>query len=214
MTNKMSIEIITRRGKQLVSARELFEKFDVKERFSKWWNRTISYGFEEKVDYMVCTKKYAANQYSGKKDFVDYLITIDTAKEICMIQRSEIGRKFRQYFIECEKLYRERQSVEYQKIRAKSKVVRNDFTDTLKLHGCDKFYHYSNITRDMKRTFGITAKKENMSISELTKITASEYLAEAMLCNEQGYSEVSPVCVDASIAIANALINRKQKILA
>ncbi|MDY6153705.1 MAG: antA/AntB antirepressor family protein [Terrisporobacter sp.] len=37
----------------------------------------------------------------------DYIITIDMAKEICMIQRSDIGREFRKYFIECEKQLKE-----------------------------------------------------------------------------------------------------------
>ena len=37
----------------------------------------------------------------------DYVITIDMAKEICMIQRSDIGREFRKYFIECEKQLKE-----------------------------------------------------------------------------------------------------------
>ena len=37
----------------------------------------------------------------------DYIITIDMAKEICMIQRSDIGKEFRKYFIECEKQLKE-----------------------------------------------------------------------------------------------------------
>jgi anti-repressor protein len=58
MTNELSIEVITKRGSQLVSARKLYETLEGKERFSKWWNRMVSYGFKEGVDFMVCTKKY------------------------------------------------------------------------------------------------------------------------------------------------------------
>ena len=37
----------------------------------------------------------------------DYVITIDMAKEISMLQKSEVGREFRKYFIECEKQLKE-----------------------------------------------------------------------------------------------------------
>ena len=96
------------KGQQLVSARELHEKLILEEgkteRFSQWFNRHLQYGFEENVDYVVCKKIYAANQYGGEKELIDYAITIDMAKEICMLQKSDKGREFRKYFIECEKI--------------------------------------------------------------------------------------------------------------
>nr|DAZ68143.1 MAG TPA: antirepressor protein [Caudoviricetes sp.] len=96
-------------GEQLVSARYLHEALESKERFSKWFDRMLSYGFEKNVDFVVCTKKYAANQYGGEKELDDYALKLDMAKEICMIQRSEKGREFRKYFIEVEKAYRDLQ---------------------------------------------------------------------------------------------------------
>ena len=94
-------------GKQLVSARELHEKLILEEgkeeRFSQWFKRHLQYGFEENIDYAECKKIYAANQYGGKRELIDYAITIDMAKEICMLQKSDKGREFRKYFIECEK---------------------------------------------------------------------------------------------------------------
>ena len=95
------------KGQQLVSARELHEKLILEEgkeeRFSQWFKRHLQYGFEENVDYVVCKKIYAANQYGGERELQDYAITIDMAKEICMLQKSDKGREFRKYFIECEK---------------------------------------------------------------------------------------------------------------
>ena len=96
------------KGQQLVSARELHEKLILEEgkteRFSQWFNRHLQYSFEENIDYVVCKKIYAANQYGGEKELIDYAITIDMAKEICMLQKSDKGREFRKYFIECEKI--------------------------------------------------------------------------------------------------------------
>ena len=61
----------------------------------------------------------------------------------------------------------------------------------------------------MKKPLGITAKKNEMTKAEVMKITAAEYLAEAMLADEQGYKEVNPVCVEASTEIERILGNRK-----
>lgn len=94
--NKL-IEIKDENGKQTVSARELHQKLGVKTSFKDWIKRMIDYGFEEQKDFCSFLSKS-----SGGRPLREYAISIDMAKEICMIQRSEIGRKFRQYFIECE----------------------------------------------------------------------------------------------------------------
>lgn len=96
---KELIEITEHEGKKTVSARELHQKLEVKTSFAHWFKRMCEYGFKENIDYTVVKNDRGEN---GKFAGTEYYITIDMAKEICMIQRSEIGRKFRQYFIECE----------------------------------------------------------------------------------------------------------------
>ena len=98
------IKIREENGEQLVSARELYEFLGTTERFSSWFERYCKYGFEENIDYVVCKKIYAANQYGGEKELIDYAMTIEMAKETCMLQKSDKGREFRKYFIECEKI--------------------------------------------------------------------------------------------------------------
>lgn len=96
---KELIKITEQNGRQAVSARELHKFLESAERFSKWFERMISYGFIENIDYQGCTFWDAlANQ-----ELTDYALTIDTAKEISMLQRSEKGKQARQYFIDCEK---------------------------------------------------------------------------------------------------------------
>lgn len=95
-------------GKQLVSARELHKGLEIKTRFSIWFSRMIEYGFEENIDYIMDVQKRTTNNPKNPiTEFVDYIITLDMAKEISMIQRSELGKQFRQYFIECEKQLKE-----------------------------------------------------------------------------------------------------------
>lgn len=96
------IEIKSENGVETVSARELHEKLEVKSRFNDWFLRMREYGFRENDDYTAVTQKKVTAQ-GNESEFTEYFISLDMAKEICMIQRSEIGRKFRQYFIECEK---------------------------------------------------------------------------------------------------------------
>ena len=97
---KELIKITEQNGKRAVSARELHRFLEVTERFSNWFERQLQYGFIEGVDYHGCEVfNTLANQ-----TLTDYALTIDTAKEISMLQRTEKGKQARRYFIECEKL--------------------------------------------------------------------------------------------------------------
>lgn len=208
------IEVKTdKNGIQTVSARLLHEKLGIETKFADWIKRMIGYGFEENKDFTVVKngdgtvlKNENGRNENGQFASIDYFITLDMAKEICMLQRSEIGRKFRQYFIRCEKTL-----IEHLEIRNKSKIVRNDFTDTLKEHGYTKAHEYIQTTKQMKDTLGITVKKSEMNDRELSLITASELLAKGSITDEYGYHEVNPVCLDASEAVANFIAERKQK---
>jgi anti-repressor protein len=82
-----------------VSARELHDYLDASERYSSWIERMIQYGFSEGTDYIGCkTFNTLAHQ-----ELDDAQITIDMAKEICMLQRSEKGQIARKYFLQLEK---------------------------------------------------------------------------------------------------------------
>lgn len=98
----ISINIKEENGKQTVSARELHEKLGIESKFMDWFNRMLKYGFEEDRDYVAIAQKKETAQ-GNVSTFNEYYISIDMAKEICMIQRSDKGRQFRQYFIECER---------------------------------------------------------------------------------------------------------------
>lgn len=94
------IPISDNNGKKAVSARLLHDFLESKERFSAWTKRMFKYGFVEGTDFIGCSEFNAlANQ-----QLADYILTIDCAKEISMLQRSEKGKQARQYFIECEKI--------------------------------------------------------------------------------------------------------------
>lgn len=84
-----------------VSARELHDGLEVSERFQSWFNRQLQYGFEENSDYVGCKEFNTL----AKQELQDYQISIDMAKQICMLQRSEKGKQYRQYFLDLEKAW-------------------------------------------------------------------------------------------------------------
>ena len=81
-----------------VSGRELHDFLEVGTPYDKWMPRMCEYGFSAGNDFS--TKM---SESTGGRPSVDHIMTIDMAKEICMIQRTDKGKQARQYFIECEK---------------------------------------------------------------------------------------------------------------
>lgn len=96
-------------GQKLVSARELHEGLKVKSRFNDWITKRITkYGFEENQDFILVTqKKVTNNPKNPYTEQQDYIITVDMAKELCMVENNDLGRQFRKYFIEVEKQLKE-----------------------------------------------------------------------------------------------------------
>lgn len=85
-----------------LSARELHEYLEIETPFKKWFDRMCEYGFTEEIDFAEVMDKIVQNPKGGRPA-TDYQITLDMAKEIAMIQRSEKGKQVRQYFIQIEK---------------------------------------------------------------------------------------------------------------
>lgn len=86
-----------------VSARDLHTGLEIKSNFTTWFDRMCGYGFTE-LDYQKCFPNLESG-CNGGQNMVDYQISVDMAKQICMIQRSEKGRQYRQYFIDLEKAW-------------------------------------------------------------------------------------------------------------
>ena len=100
------IAITKQKGIQLVDARELHRRLKVQTSFNHWFNRRVlEYNFDENKDY------FTENQLLDKNDKkyphrprTEYFLTIDMAKEIAMVERTEVGKEIRNYFIEMERI--------------------------------------------------------------------------------------------------------------
>ena len=93
-----------------LSARELHEFLEIKTKYKDWFPRMCTYGFDENVDYRAMAQKRATAQ-GNETTYVDHEITLDMAKEIAMIQRSEKGKEVRQYFLELERRWNSPEAV-------------------------------------------------------------------------------------------------------
>ncbi|EER0796533.1 antA/AntB antirepressor family protein [Escherichia coli] len=94
----------------LVNARDLHGFLEVGKDFSNWIRARLNeYGFVENLDYILFSPNFAKTPGRRRKD---YHLTLDTAKELAMVERNEKGRQIRRYFIECEKKLRNIQPVQ------------------------------------------------------------------------------------------------------
>lgn len=164
ITKKINNETVN-----LISAREVWQRLKVKTKFADWIKSRIEkYEFIPNVDFIVSKKKETINTiYEGAKVAIEYYITIDMAKELCMLENNSIGREFRKFFIQCQKEL---------SLLAKQRYIqienRKDLTHTIKdiYTPNDRFYVYSNYTKLIyRKVFGFSEIKQIKKKFQLTE---------------------------------------------
>ena len=110
-------------GEPSVSGRELHEFLGVATPYDKWFPRMAEYGFTEGRDFSTYL-----SESTGGRPSTNHLLTIDMAKELAMIQRTERGKQARQYFIQVEKDYNSPEKIMARALRIAEKEL-----STLKL---------------------------------------------------------------------------------
>ena len=99
------IKITYQNEKPAVSARDLHEFLEVGADYRHWFPRMCEYGFTEGEDFNP-VKIDRVQEEGGRmvsRVVDDAILSIDMAKEICMIQRNEKGKQARQYFLALER---------------------------------------------------------------------------------------------------------------
>lgn len=108
MNNEL-IKVTVKNDQQLVSARELYKGLGIKRRFSAWWEQN-SNDFKENSDFqrvLISTPR----ENRGSIELQDYALTIDMAKQLCLLSRTKKGKEYREYLIEIEKKWNDPQNV-------------------------------------------------------------------------------------------------------
>lgn len=112
-------------GEPTVLGRDLHEFLGVKTLYKDWFPRMVEYGFTEGKDFNPLKNEQV--RFEGNREvtreLIDHLLTIDMAKEICMIQRTEVGKQARQYFIQVEKDYNSPEKIMARALRIAEKEL-------------------------------------------------------------------------------------------
>lgn len=190
---------LTEKGNQAVSARELHQFLESKQKFADWIkNRIAKYGFEENKDFYKLyfdvygnllnfrfPKLMTPDNEEVRVDKIDYVLTLNMAKELAMVENNEKGKEARKYFIECEEKFQASKTVipiekqiELEKYKAYTSLATlivnapNDkvkellYSDFLNLgHGYNaapverKTYYATEISGMLKSRYGIEITK-------------------------------------------------------
>lgn len=88
---------------QVVSARELYKGLEIKKRFSKWVEQNFG-GFIEGTDFTTVPQGTVVISGNGtERQYDDYALTIDMAKQLAMMSHMPKGAEYRRYFLEVER---------------------------------------------------------------------------------------------------------------
>lgn len=153
---------ITEESDVLISARDLHDFLEVKTNFRIWYPRMVDYGFEEREDYKKVYEK--TNTLGGEQTVVDYMMNVDMAKEVSMIQRSKKGKEARTYFINVEKKFKAAQ------VALTSLTTFTDYKNQ-PIYNNDNGYKVAEDCGNLKTNFRDTSKlygiRENLFVNWL-----------------------------------------------
>ena len=162
---------------ETVNARELHAFLEVRSKFADWIkNRIEQYDFVENQDFLVVTEKKVTMTDAGEKATLikEYYITLDMAKELAMVERTEKGKQARQYFIECERKLRETQAklapktyVEALRTLADEVEAHEQTKQTLAIAEPKAQYFDKLVERNLLTNFTTTAKEFGIKRKDL-----------------------------------------------
>ena len=168
-----------------VSGRELHEKLGIGSNYTTWFKRMCEYGFEDGVDYGAIFQKWNTAQ-GNETTQIDHQLTIDMAKQICMIQRTDEGRRYREYFLEVERKWNSPEAIMGRALRIAEAQLEAAKVKVAEL--APKAAYYDRVTESAGSSGGRdTAKLFGMKLNEFT-----DYLIEKGYCYRNGKNVLMP----------------------
>ncbi|EOW8762384.1 antA/AntB antirepressor family protein [Campylobacter coli] len=168
--------LIPLRHNNQILARDLHFFIDAKRQFANWINERIeNYDFIENQDYAI------ELVYTKGRPRKEYYITLDMAKELCMVENNEKGRQARRYFIECEKRLKNIEAEQMQKLAFRQSLG-------YKSQLAQQKQKYENEIKALKydlehkKELSFKRKLSQKELLELRKILARDY---GILCMKE-----------------------------
>ena len=164
-----------------ISGRELHEKLGIKTAYKDWFPRMCEYGFKEGEDF--CS---FLSESTGGRPATEHQLTIDMAKQICMIQRTDEGRRYREYFLEVERKWNSPEAIMGRALRIAEAQLEAAKVKVAELAPKAAYY---DMVRESEGSTGIrdTAKLFGMKQNEFT-----DYLINNGYCYRNGKNILMP----------------------
>lgn len=147
---------------QTVSARELHEQLHIGTKFTTWFERMKEYGFTEQNEFF---PKVGETSEIGGRPAVDYDISVDMAKQICMIQRTPEGKAVRQYLIDLEKAWNTPEQVMARALKLADQTIDKLKADNTALSEANKRMRPKEIFAD-----AVSSSHTSILIGDLAKL--------------------------------------------
>lgn len=151
-----------------VLGRDLHSFLEAKARYNDWFSRMCEYGFAEGVDFY----SFLSKTSDGGRPATDHQLTIEMAKEICMLQRNEKGRQARQYFINLEKAWNTPEMIMSRALKMAENTIRSlkltnsQLTVENQIMQPKADYFDELVDRNLLTSFRETAKQLNIKEKE------------------------------------------------
>lgn len=149
-----------------VSARELHKSLEISKRFSAWFE-TNSQGFIKNEDYTsVLTGTEVQNNGGVQiRELQDYSLSVDMAKHICLMSRTEKGKLIRQYFIDLEKAWNTPEQIFARALKMADKTIESLKSDNAALLADNRRMKPKEVFAD-----AVATSKTSILVGELAKI--------------------------------------------
>lgn len=181
------LAIIEKDGIQAVSARELYKGLEITDRFNRWFESLLKYGFVENEDFTSVKSSTLVNN-GAKREIDDYIISLDMAKQICMLQRSEIGKTYRNYLIKLEKAWNTPEAVMSRALQLANQTLDN-VRKQVALMQPKAIVYDELVDRNKTMNFRDMAAKLGLTQNEFMTILKSKYIYKNSIGEYRAYSD-------------------------
>ena len=150
---------------QTVSARDLYEVLEIKERFSVWAERLINYFGGEELTSVLKPTEVQNNGGVQIRELQDYIVSVEIAKHICLMSRTDKGKLCRQYLIDLEKAWNTPEQVMARALRLADVTIEKLKTDKILLE--------KKIEDDKPKTIfadAVSSSRTSILVGELAKL--------------------------------------------
>ena len=159
---------------QTVSARDLYKQLEVTDRFSRWFERMLAYGFVENEDYTGVKSSTLVNN-GAEIDLQDYQMSVDMAKHICMVQKTEKAKEVRQYLIDLEKAWNTPEQIMARALRVAEQTIASLNTKVLEMKPKADFF---DAVADSKTAISMNDVAKVLAIKGMGRNNLFEFLRD------------------------------------